>query len=418
MLAMIGVYFKKHRGLATSIFTGSASVGGFILAPVITKLFEEYGYTGALVIVAGLLSNSIVSAALLRPPAWFQNQHKSSRAQLEDDTRASLIKQSKFTMEPEFDQSKFTQELLIDPSKSTKVSLMKESKFVNEPIMDQPKFANGHRFPPDDDKLDDGQVENSVYETQQPGLCNTRQKLSAITRNSFLQRANSYHPEFQTYPLSIRVRSWSHGNKDTTLRKKTGNSYSSPINALKTPDVSHGTLYISTEGLCGSVINFQKPINIDKENETKSISAKQGNCCLFLKSGAVEILSTNFDCKLLRSVVFVQFLIMAFVSISGMLFVSLLIPPYAKDKGIQYSQIAVIISVMACLDLTSKILIGVIADRKWIKRTTILGVAAVVNGTLCHLARLFTNFPLILTMAIFMCKYIVNGVITAYEESQ
>ena len=71
MMSTIGIYFKKHRGLANSIFTGSASVGGLILAPIFTTLFEEYGYTGTMIIVAGLLLHSLVSAAFLRPPSWF-----------------------------------------------------------------------------------------------------------------------------------------------------------------------------------------------------------------------------------------------------------------------------------------------------------------------------------------------------------
>ena len=45
MLAVIGLYFKKHRGLANSIFAVIGSVGGLVFAPVVTRLFQEYGYT-------------------------------------------------------------------------------------------------------------------------------------------------------------------------------------------------------------------------------------------------------------------------------------------------------------------------------------------------------------------------------------
>ena len=36
-VSIVGVYFSRHRGLATSIYSGSASVGGIIFAPVVTN---------------------------------------------------------------------------------------------------------------------------------------------------------------------------------------------------------------------------------------------------------------------------------------------------------------------------------------------------------------------------------------------
>lgn len=73
IISTIGVYFEKHRGLANSVVAGSASVGGLIFAPVLTFLFDEYGYTGAMIIVAGFLLNTLVTASLMRPPSWFAN---------------------------------------------------------------------------------------------------------------------------------------------------------------------------------------------------------------------------------------------------------------------------------------------------------------------------------------------------------
>ncbi|KAH3807801.1 hypothetical protein DPMN_136149 [Dreissena polymorpha] len=85
-LAIIGAYFNKHRGLANSIFTAGGSLGGLAFAPVVVKLFDEYGYTGAMLIISALLMHSILSGLLMRPIELYSLRRNKGDSKKEEDT--------------------------------------------------------------------------------------------------------------------------------------------------------------------------------------------------------------------------------------------------------------------------------------------------------------------------------------------
>ena len=375
MLAMIGMYFNKHRGLANSIFTGSGAVGGLIFAPVVTTIFQVYGYTGALLLISGLLFNGFVSSALMRPPQWFTKRHKTKTVVSKDETREPLMSKSK--------------------------SMDKASPSLSNKATDQ------HQ-----------QTLKQEYEMQDLDMNKHGGIANGVGRRITFERAISFEPKIPSSPALTRVRAWSHGpgshvgvrhrNLSGGLEKQhhSNSRFEDVVNAL---DRSKSALYASGEGIFGSVVNLHTPIQeVDESGKdeekaaVKEPSKDDANCCLTLKTGLFGIL----DCKLLKNIVFIQFLSMAFVTLAGMALVPVYIPPYAKDNGVSYNQIAIMLSVMAALDLVTKITSGIIADRKWVRRTTILGTAAFATGTMCHFARFFTNFPLIMTMAVIMGKNI------------
>lgn len=377
MLAMIGMYFNKHRGIANSIFTGSGAVGGLIFAPIVTTIFQEFGYTGALLLISGLLFNAFVSAALLRPPTWFTKQHKSGPAISKDGAREPLMSESN-------GQAKTFSTLANKANEQHQTNIK-------------------HEFEMQD--LDQG---------EHGGIAN------GIGRRIKFERAISFEQKTPASPALMRVRAWSHGpGAHTSVRQRNfsggseiqNRSFSRLEDVVNALDRSKSALYASGEGIYGSVVNvhtsFQNIQEVDENNKdeekpTKQATKEDANCCVTLKTGLFGIL----DLKLLKNIVFIQFLGMAFVTLAGTALVPVYLPPYAKDNGVSYSKIAIMLSVMAAIDLVSKITSGIIADRKWLRRTTILGTAALATGTMCHLARFFNSFPLIMTMALIMaCFY-------------
>lgn len=365
ILGIIGIYFNKHRGLANSVVTGSAAVGALIFAPVVTTLFESYGYTGAMIFVGGMLLHSFVTAALLRPPEWFtkRNQMRAERDMKEVE-------------EPLLDGS--------NPNDNTKLKVM--------------------------DKNEEQSIEGKSFEFEMQQVdSNRRTYINGASRRIFMERANSFHPDVQSSPVLTRVRAWSHSNKrirTVSENSSTSTRSHSKLNSIVAIlDNSKSALYASGEGIFGSVISVQSPVIENKDSGMKSESITEETCCISLKLGVIDIVSTIFDCTLLKNIVFIQYLAMAFVTVSGMVLVPIFIPTYARDTGVSYDKIAIILSASACTDIVSKIISGIIADRKWIRRTTMLGVAAFAVGTLCHLARFFTNFPLIAGLSIVMGMY-------------
>lgn len=60
-------YFEKKRSLATGIAVCGSGLGTFLFAPLIEYLIAEYGWRGAMLIIAGLVLNCAVLGALFRP---------------------------------------------------------------------------------------------------------------------------------------------------------------------------------------------------------------------------------------------------------------------------------------------------------------------------------------------------------------
>lgn len=66
-IVSVTTYFEKKRSLATGIAVCGSGFGTFIFAPIITRLLAEYGWRGAMLIIAGIVLECIVFGALFRP---------------------------------------------------------------------------------------------------------------------------------------------------------------------------------------------------------------------------------------------------------------------------------------------------------------------------------------------------------------
>ena len=66
-LMMLVHYFDKKRGTAIAIGTAGASFGAIVVSPFLAFSFDYYGYTGTMLLLAGLSFNLCVGGALLRP---------------------------------------------------------------------------------------------------------------------------------------------------------------------------------------------------------------------------------------------------------------------------------------------------------------------------------------------------------------
>ncbi|XP_067659776.1 monocarboxylate transporter 12-B-like [Haliotis asinina] len=75
---ILGHYFKKRRGLATTMSVSGVSLGGIIFPRLIRFLVDEYALRGAMLILTGLSMNMWVGALLLRPLESFQRTKKTT----------------------------------------------------------------------------------------------------------------------------------------------------------------------------------------------------------------------------------------------------------------------------------------------------------------------------------------------------
>jgi len=66
-IVSVSMYFEKKRAFATGIAVCGSGLGTFLMAPVTKWLINQYGWQGAMLIVAGLVLNCIIFGALFKP---------------------------------------------------------------------------------------------------------------------------------------------------------------------------------------------------------------------------------------------------------------------------------------------------------------------------------------------------------------
>lgn len=71
---VLGRYFDKKRGIATSLGNMGVSCGSLVFPPVIRLLLDSYGLRGALAVIGGILLNLCVAGALMRPVTFYQDK--------------------------------------------------------------------------------------------------------------------------------------------------------------------------------------------------------------------------------------------------------------------------------------------------------------------------------------------------------
>ena len=65
--SIVPIYFDKKQGKANAIASTGVPIGALVLAPLLTFLFDKYGYTGTMLILGGLMLHVFVTALLFRP---------------------------------------------------------------------------------------------------------------------------------------------------------------------------------------------------------------------------------------------------------------------------------------------------------------------------------------------------------------
>ena len=66
-LSITAIYFDRNKGKAMSMITSSFGFGALYMAPVLRVLFSEYGYSGTLIILGGLVLHFSAAGLLYRP---------------------------------------------------------------------------------------------------------------------------------------------------------------------------------------------------------------------------------------------------------------------------------------------------------------------------------------------------------------
>lgn len=361
--ATISEYFNERRAFANGIAFSGASTGGLVFAPIMSALFENYGYTGTLLIVAGMTLNICVTGVLLRPIQWFERTRKKS-------TSCKNKHSGNEIGEPE-------REVLV--SNGSLFSCDKQKRETN-------KFTH--------------LVLHSSNEKNGVVVRSTVERIKTIEEPK-LMRSGSHDPNnhfdakhFASSPLLPRARSSSVGNRRprtiSTVSQTSSQHTVSPMHSLvESLSRSKVALYASTDCVGASIVDIQE---IPPE-ERKNIKEPS-------KVSVWSKLKSSFDLSLFRNPVFCIIFCMCGLFASTCSLIPAFLVPHQKDVGISVQQRGIILSVIAGSGLTSRILCALFADRKFVQLTTLLMIAGMVMGLLAHTLRFFSGFWSFVVMAV------------------
>ncbi|KAJ8311128.1 hypothetical protein KUTeg_011320 [Tegillarca granosa] len=147
-VVMVAVYFDKNRGFASGISECGTGVGTFLFAPFLEMCINEYGWRGAILIFAGIISNLIVCGTIFRlQHADFYSENSSSTV---DDTlkelsasRFSLTVSNRLNKSMHLLSSKFLRD--VDFTDDLQMEQNKSQELISSNL-ELPHYVNCRRF--------------------------------------------------------------------------------------------------------------------------------------------------------------------------------------------------------------------------------------------------------------------------------
>ena len=82
-VAIVSTYFVKFRGFANSASQSGVSIGGLVMPPFLTYLFQQYGYTSTYVLIAAFHFNVAVFGSFLWPISFFKRKSHVKKEQMQ-----------------------------------------------------------------------------------------------------------------------------------------------------------------------------------------------------------------------------------------------------------------------------------------------------------------------------------------------
>ena len=421
IVSTINTYFNKYRGLANSISMSGSSLGGLIFGPIYTLLFEEYGYTGTYLIVSGIFFNIMITGVLMRPIEFYTKHYKSRiyGGGDTDETKEKLITQINGRKQDDSNQKQLGS-VTLSGSNIDRNSF-DESGYAleDETVTYGEKRLKGGAHPEKIVKriqsvVDDEQAIRNVLH-KRAAFTNFNRSVShdpeSLTSRHFpspsLKRAKLGH--FGSHSLSKTSSKSIDGPRKRTFSE---NSHSTTIHGMiESISRSRVALYTGGDMIYSSMANISvvdhdeaitnhDPTSMEHMSKTKRSNSNASTIGRII----VDFFRTVFDISLLKSRVFIHFLCLAFVMLPGSILPSVYFAPYAKEIGITSSQIGTMFPIIGCLDMISRITVGFIADKKWLRPTSILCVTAIIVGTMSHLIRFFTSYGAMIVFVVIIGK--------------
>lgn len=356
LLVMLGTYFEKRRGLANSISSSGSCIGGLVFAPLVAKLLSVYGFKGCLLIIAGILFNGCISGALFRPISFYATKKENEAVLLENDTesREKLGHEAVDDTPCEQNTAKPSKKLTnrVASLKSNDIERSHSANAVNE----------------DAETITLGQIDKPLLESP--------------------KRPNDNEKNYDKYR---------HFLKSKRQRTVSESVASSVMEAISNSSVAR---YTSYEYIGGSFVDIS--LNDTEVREMTMSSTKGTTQSKEIWKNIFSSCLSIVDFALFKRPVFVCFLVAACTICPGTVLSQVFIPPYAKDIGISVDDLATLITIQNVIDIFARISLGFIADRGWLRRSTLAAIATTIVAIIAHLLRFYSSYKLLIVYVVLL----------------
>ena len=320
-VTMVGNYFDKRRGFANSIANSGGSLGGLLFAPLLTAMFDNYGYSGAMLLCGGFYLQVFITAALFRSQSFYTKHQRKATVTRTPNT--------------------------IDNNSKENIALVEKR--------------------------------HTIIESE------FKDKISHISENL----TKSCRMEKQQWTFQDKLRKENENGISTTFtntfdydKSSTGGRKNESIyNDHSRDKVLH--LKFSSDYLGGS--QYDMPALISSELSSKTLNGET-------KPNMCSRISEVFDLSVFKNPVFITIFFGTGLLCSPHALSMMYIAPHAKDLGVSSAAVAQFLTIYSAVDLCSRLIVAAIADRNWIRRSTMIAIGSCIIGIMAHLMIFFINY--------------------------
>ena len=142
---------------------------------------------------------------------------------------------------------------------------------------------------------------------------------------------------------------------------------------------------------------------IDKRtNEDGAVSQTENSVINGKKRFCFQKIAELFDFTLFRNPVFIViFFASSFLFVPCVLSM-VCIAPHAKDLNTEPGDIAKLLTINSAIDMCSRLVIGYISDRKWIRRSTMIAISAFIVCAVSRFMSFYTTFSWLLFYSVVL----------------
>ncbi|XP_070197290.1 monocarboxylate transporter 2-like isoform X2 [Littorina saxatilis] len=379
---LIAAYFKRRRSLAIAIGKCGASIGSMTIPPLVVYLLSKFGLKGAFLLTGGICLHCFPSALLFRPTSYFSiSKRRSRRAKLDQVVGEETVKLIPFGNNQEVPVDKLPGNMEEDSHVFQKVRHNDEKGLLSLLESDNTsKKMNGGSRPMADS---DGFINDQGI--QKPALkLENENEVTSAEEDQNCEYSLQHEDPLLSKQSNIR-----------NIENNQNGSAPNVISRVATPgqDSDFRGVQQTSDGKTQST-----GTTADSENE-KSAQHIQHKSCTQKALGCLKSCAFTLDFSLFRSASF-RLLFTCCALFPTVNIAVQYLPVVARESGISETRVANLLTIIGALDLVSRLGSGVVADRKFMRVSTMIAITFVILGVMYNCVRFMTSFSTFVLFAV------------------